>query len=667
MKKYATTNDLGERRHMQNTATADIVIFGGGIAGLWLLHRLRQSGFSAILFESHTLGGGQTHKAQGIIHGGMKYALQGKFTNEVTTMSDMPSVWRACLQGKGEIDLSAVPILSSEQYLWSPSKFASKLTGFLASAALTSKVTSMPKAKYPIVFQHAKFKGEVFSLDELVIDVPAVVRELARANNDGVFKIESLHENDLELDEQGRLQSVTVSHAGHRVVIHAQRFIFTAGAGNDVIIKKLNLPEIAMQLRPLHMVMVKTPFRYPLYAHCLGLGPRPRITITTHYMQDDSVIWYLGGLIAEEGVNRDSETQIKATRNELHALFPWLDFSSAEFSTFMIDRAEPLQKSGLKPDSSFSKVIQNVTIAWPTKLALAPKLAAEIIANIRCTPKGMDSRALRAWPMPTLAQPVWEEAFAKRRVGKTDIAVSIIGLGTVKFGRNEGVKYPVAFQLPSDQEIINLLHVARELGINLLDTAPAYGTSEERLGNALRGQRHEWIISTKVGEEFIEGESHFDFSPHAVTQSIERSLNRLQTDYLDIVLVHSDGNDVRIIEEDYVFSQLAALKKAGKIRAFGMSTKTVAGGRLAVELSDAVMVAMNPSYTGEQEVISYAYQQHKGIFVKKALESGYLKIPINEAMRFIFAEPGVTSVVVGTLNPCTMEMLSHTGRCLIQC
>src|SRR5665213_2066743 len=60
------------RGGMQKSATADIAIFGGGIAGLWLLNRLRTAGYSALLFESGALGGGQTNKAQGIIHGGMK-------------------------------------------------------------------------------------------------------------------------------------------------------------------------------------------------------------------------------------------------------------------------------------------------------------------------------------------------------------------------------------------------------------------------------------------------------------------------------------------------------------------------------------------------------------------------------------------------------------------
>ena len=171
-----------------------------------------------------------------------------------------------------------------------------------------------------------------------------------------------------------------------------------------------------MQRRPLHMVLVKTPFDYPLYAHCLGLGSRPRMTITTHHRQDGGAIWYLGGALAEEGVQRDGEAQIAAARAELASLFPWLDFSAAQFATFMIDRAEPLQKGGLKPETSVVKSIHNMMIAWPTKLALAPKLAGEILAQIQqnnVIPHACDVRELRAWPMPPLARPIWEELFCK--------------------------------------------------------------------------------------------------------------------------------------------------------------------------------------------------------------------------------------------------------------
>lgn len=241
------------------------------------------------------------------------------------------------------------------------------------------------------------------------------------------------------------------------------------------------------------------------------------------------------------------------------------------------------------------------------------------------------------------------------------IQVSRIGLGTVKFGRNQGLHYPQAFEIPDDKTCIELLDCAQSLGINLLDTAPAYGLSEERLGKFLIKQREKWVLCTKVGEEFRNGQSYFDFSPHYIKQSIDRSLKNLKTDYLDIVLVHSNGEDEKIIKEDNVFSTLAELKKTGKIRAYGMSSKTVAGGLLTVEHADVAMVTYNPHAVADHAVISAAQQKNKIIFIKKALASGHLskfsaKDPISEAMQFIFKEPGVTSVIVGTLN---QEHLRH--------
>jgi aryl-alcohol dehydrogenase-like predicted oxidoreductase len=210
--------------------------------------------------------------------------------------------------------------------------------------------------------------------------------------------------------------------------------------------------------------------------------------------------------------------------------------------------------------------------------------------------------------------------------------------------------------------------VAKELGVNLLDTAPAYGSSEERLGLLMQGQRSDWIITSKVGEEFVNGESRFDFSLQAIIKSVERSLQRLKTDYLDIVLIHSDGNDVHLIEDQQVFVVMDVLKKRGLIRAYGMSSKTVSGGMLTVDHADVAMVAFNPAYADEREVIAYAHQKQKGLFVKKGLASGHLsqmgsENPVADAMRFIFAEPGVTSVIVGTINEAHLrENVSFMAR-----
>ena len=153
-----------------------------------------------------------------------------------------------------------------------------------------------------------------------------------------------------------------------------------------------------------------------------------------------------------------------------------------------------------------------------------------------------------------------------RPLGNTGLIVSPLGLGTVKLGRDQGVKYPNGFTIPDDAAARALLDQARALGINLIDTAPAYGVSEQRLGPLLRGQREDWVIVSKVGEEFENGQSRFDFSPAHTRLSVERSLQRLETDRIDLVLVHSDGNDVAILRDSGVYETLAELKRECQVR-----------------------------------------------------------------------------------------------------
>ena len=130
---------------------------------------------------------------------------------------------------------------------------------------------------------------------------------------------------------------------------------------------------------------------------------------------------------------------------------------------------------------------------------------------------------------------------ARREIGRTGIRVSPLGFGTLKFGRNTGVKYPTPFDLPDDDTINELLDACLDMGINLLDTAAAYGTSESRLGEILckRGDGDAWVLSTKAGEDYDTGESVFDFSPEAIIASAERSLRRLRVDSVACLLLHS--------------------------------------------------------------------------------------------------------------------------------
>lgn len=251
-------------------------------------------------------------------------------------------------------------------------------------------------------------------------------------------------------------------------------------------------------------------------------------------------------------------------------------------------------------------------------------------------------------------------------LGKTDIRISRVGLGTVKFGRNQSVKYPQAFELPSDADARQLLHCARDYGINLLDTAPAYGASEERLGYLLRGERKDWVICTKAGEEFSrdydssQGTSNFDFEPSSLRLSVERSLRRMRTDYLDIVLIHSDGNDEHLIHHHQVLHTLSELKRAGWIRAFGMSTKTLEGGLICAQEADVVMATFDPMQADDLTLMQSCTTHNTGVLLKKIFNSGHLLTDnksdksinaiIEQQMAVIFAQSAVNSAIIGTLN-----------------
>ncbi len=240
-----------------------------------------------------------------------------------------------------------------------------------------------------------------------------------------------------------------------------------------------------------------------------------------------------------------------------------------------------------------------------------------------------------------------------RPLGNTGLHISALGLGTVKIGRDQQVKYPGSFVIPDDATVSTLLDQAHDLGINLIDTAPAYGSSEERLGKLLQ-RRDDWIIVTKTGEEFVAGKSVFDFSARHTRASVERSLKHLRTDYLDIVLIHSDGNDESILNEGSCVAALRECQRQGLVRAIGMSTKTIAGGLLAAQLLDVVMVTYNLQQQ-DQVVVELAHKLNKGVLVKKGLMSGHVQDSgrdlVTESIQLNFAQPGITSMIVGTINP----------------
>ena len=390
---------------MSQTLSTDVLIVGGGVAGLWLNARLRAKGYATLLVERESLGGGQSVKSQGIIHGGAKYALHGALSGASEAIADMPRRWREALDGTGELDLSGVRLLSDAHYLWSPGTLAGNLTSFFASKAVRGRVDQVKGEQLPPALQNPRFKGKVYRLAELVVDVPSLITRLAELAGDSLLAadaIEPLHDND---------QLVGLRVDGRE--IRAQRIVLSAGRGNADLLASLGIAQPSQQLRPLHMVMVKGPSLKPLYAHCLGGGPKPRITVTSHPSADGEWVWYLGGDLAEaDGVARDETAQIEAARKELAQLLPWIDLSTAQWATLRVERAEPAQSGLVRPDNAFLSDQGALLVGWPTKLALAPDFADRVLSHLeRDGIRPAAQAALPELPRPVIGRTAWEAAF----------------------------------------------------------------------------------------------------------------------------------------------------------------------------------------------------------------------------------------------------------------
>ena len=253
-----------------------------------------------------------------------------------------------------------------------------------------------------------------------------------------------------------------------------------------------------------------------------------------------------------------------------------------------------------------------------------------------------------------------------RPLGDTGLEVSALGLGTVKLGRDQELKYPAEFVIPDLRSAANLLAQAKELGINLIDTAPAYGDSEQRLGQLLAGQRRDWLLCTKVGEEFSAGVSSFDFSPEHTRASVQRSLRRLDTDVLDLVLVHSNGDDLHIINTMGTLEALQAMQQEGLVRAVGLSSKTVAGGLAAAPICDVLMLTYNLNEREELPVLDACVAHHTGVLLKKVLASGHLaeagSDPLQASMDLALGHPGTSAAIIGTINPAHLRANVEAAR-----
>ncbi len=381
-------------------ARADVVIIGGGIAGLWLLDTLHQVGFSAVVLNKGDLGQGQTIAAQGIIHGGTKYFSD----TTVSDLAPMPERWRASLRGMQGPDLSAAPALANSMQMWLPPQLGGAIMARFAEKNMLGNM-SLRDAHDRLAILPQGGDGHLFDVDEAVIDVPRVLSVLRELHRERIRQLPAGSKLVFKSRDDGDIDITMGSFA-----IKAQRIVLTAGSGNESLLSATQLAGVHCQRRPLQQVIVRG-MNQPLYLHCIGKNPKPLATITAHPDQNGGWYWYIGGLIAENGVGKSPTDLIKAAKVELARLLPGANFDGAGWATIEVDRAEP-GAGGKRPDSATAISKGPIIVGWPTKLALAPVLADKILKMLQddgLQPEPFDPGPMAEWPLPSVARPPWQE------------------------------------------------------------------------------------------------------------------------------------------------------------------------------------------------------------------------------------------------------------------
>lgn len=210
-----------------------------------------------------------------------------------------------------------------------------------------------------------------------------------------------------------------------------------------------------------------------------------------------------------------------------------------------------------------------------------------------------------------------------RRLGKTNLNVSVIGVGTWQYGGEWGKDF-------SQSEVTDILDRARELGINFIDTAECYGDhlSEMLIGGAIAGRRDQWIIATKFGHKYHGYLNRSEpRTPADVQEQLDSSLKALRTDYIDVYQYHS----VRNIEFDDagVRQVLQKAKQAGKIRHIGTSISPndnlhQTDGATAADVDTIQVIYNRLDRKPEEGVLPSCQRQDLGVLARVPLASGLL-------------------------------------------
>jgi glycine/D-amino acid oxidase-like deaminating enzyme len=388
----------------------DAVIFGGGAAGLWLLDRLSRQGCHVLLLEAGALGSGQTIASQGIIHGGLKYTLQGLLTPSAKSIRGMPAIWRDALLGRVTPNLTYTRIRSECCYLWQTDSLSSRAGMIGARIGLQVKPELLSAEERPDALQGVP--GTVARLPEQVLCPRSFLSDLATQYRDRILQVAVDERLVFQLSSPGEIDAIKLTDPVHgtQTTLRPRQVVFLAGAGNAALRQRALLDSAVMQRRPLQMVLVRGALPR-LNGHCVD-GAKTRVTITSDTDAEGRMVWQVGGQIAEDGVKLTAADLVVRAHTELQAVLPGVDFSGCEWSTYVVDRAEGITSQGTRPETFQVLCAGNITTGWPTKLVLAPLLAEEIAGRISAAASSQvfETSHWAKWTRPPVATLPWDEA-----------------------------------------------------------------------------------------------------------------------------------------------------------------------------------------------------------------------------------------------------------------
>jgi len=219
----------------------------------------------------------------------------------------------------------------------------------------------------------------------------------------------------------------------------------------------------------------------------------------------------------------------------------------------------------------------------------------------------------------------------RRKLGRTGLSVSEIGFGAWAIGGNV---FGNSYGATDDAESTRAIRRAFGLGCNFFDTADVYGHghSETLLGAALHDVRDQVFIATKAGGNFYNRDIRMDFTPGYLRFAVERSLERLRTDHIDLLQLHNPP--INLISARDTYEPLEEMKREGLIRFYGVSVHPPEEGVAAVQatMPDTVQIVYNLARReAEDTFLPTAQAANVGVIAREPLANGFLAGRYNAA------------------------------------